>query len=225
MRILVNFLHAPTHSERMLITFEGIDFSGKSTQANLLVERLKRSGRDVLLLREPGGTPVSEKIRSILLDRQHLDLNPRAELLLFSAARSQLVKEVVLPALKRRTVVVCDRFYDSTTAYQGYGRGLDLADIRVMNAMATFGTVPEKTFLVDVSLEEVARRRTASGLRADRMESEGIEFFERVRKGYLAIAAEEPGRVTRIDGSLSVDAIEAVIWRHVEQCILEERSV
>ena len=205
--------------ESMFITFEGIDFSGKSTQANLLVERLKRSGRDVLLLREPGGTPVSEKIRSILLDRRHLDLNPRAELLLFSAARSQLVREVILPALKRRTVVVCDRFYDSTTAYQGYGREIDLGDIRVMNTMATFGTVPDRTFLVDVGLDEVARRRTASGLKADRMESEGREFFERVRKGYLAIAASEPGRFTVIDGTQGVGAIGEAIWRSVEQSI------
>jgi dTMP kinase len=203
----------------MFITFEGIDFSGKSTQANLLVERLKGSGRDVLLLREPGGTPVSEKIRAILLDKQHLDLNPRAELLLFSAARSQLVREVILPALKRRTVVVCDRFYDSTTAYQGYGRGIDLGDIRVMNTMATFGTVPEKTFLVDVGLNEVARRRKGSGLSADRMESEGRDFFERVRAGYLAIAAAEPARITVIDGSQTVEAIHAAIWAHVEKNI------
>jgi len=181
--------------------------------------------RDVLLLREPGGTPVSEKIRSILLDRQHLDLNPRAELLLFSAARSQLVREVILPALERRTVVVCDRFYDSTTAYQGYGREIDLGDIRVMNSMATFGTVPDRTFLVDVGLDEVARRRKASGLSADRMESEGRAFFERVRKGYLAIAAAEPARVTVIDGSQGVEAIGQAIWRIVEQSISQERSV
>ena len=139
----------------MLITFEGIYYSGKTTQANLLVERLKESRRDVLFLREPGGTPVSEKIRSILLDKRNLDLHSRAELLLFSAARTQLVREVILPALEKRTVVVCDRFYDSTTAYQGYGRGIDLADIRVMNRIATFGITPDRTFLVDVDLDEI----------------------------------------------------------------------
>ena len=120
----------------MFITFEGIDFSGKTTQATLLVERLKRSGKEVVFLREPGGTPVSEKIRSILLDKQHLDMNPRAELLLFSAARSQLVRQVILPALEKRSVVVCDRFYDSTTAYQGYGRGIELTDILAINRIA-----------------------------------------------------------------------------------------
>lgn len=208
----------------MFITFEGIDFSGKTTQATLLVERLKRSGRDVLFLREPGGTPVSEKIRSILLDKQHLDLNPCAELLLFSAARSQLVRQVILPALERRTVVVCDRFYDSTTAYQGYGRGIDLGDIRSINTIATFGTRPETTFLVDVDLDEVARRRKASGLSADRMESEGWEFFDRVRKGYLAVAAAEPSRIRVLDGAQPPEAIHGAIWDHVERNIGERRA-
>lgn len=209
----------------MFITFEGIDYSGKTTQANLLVERLRQTGRDVLFLREPGGTPVSEKIRSILLDKQHLDLNPRAELLLFSAARSQLVREVIVPALERGAVVVCDRFYDSTTAYQGYGRGIDLGEISVINRFATFRTTPGISFLVDVDLEVVARRREASGLSADRMESEGREFFERVRKGYLAIAAAEPTRVTVVDGGASVEAIHDGIWNHVERCISRERRI
>jgi dTMP kinase len=209
----------------MLITFEGIDYSGKTTQANLLVERLKESGRDVLFLREPGGTPVSEKIRSILLDKQHLDLNSRAELLLFSAARSQLVRQVIVPALERRTVVVCDRFYDSTTAYQGYGRGIDLADIRVINKIATFGITPDRTFLVDVGLGEIARRRAASGLSADRMESEGKEFFERVRRGYLAIAAEEPARVSLLDGASTIEAIHDVIWNEVQQRFTPGRGI
>jgi dTMP kinase len=201
----------------MLITFEGIDYSGKTTQANLLVDRLKESGRDVLFLREPGGTPVSEKIRAILLDKRNLDLNSRAELLLFSAARTQLVRQVILPALERRTVVVCDRFYDSTTAYQGYGRGIDLADIRVINRIATFGITPDRTYLVDVGLDEIARRRAASGLGPDRMESEGREFFDRVRRGYLALAADEPVRISVIDGSASVEQIHDRVWDDVRQ--------
>jgi dTMP kinase len=208
----------------MFISFEGIDYSGKTTQAALLVERLKETGKEVLFLREPGGTPVSEKIRSILLDKQNLDLNSRAELLLFSAARSQLVRQVILPALERRAIVVCDRFYDSTTAYQGHGRGIDLAEIRVVNTLATFGAVPERTFLVDVGLEEIARRRKASGLSADRMESEGMAFFERVRRGYLAIAAGEPARIAVIDGARSVEEIHDEIWSDLQRTVAGGRG-
>src|SRR6516162_9532728 len=123
----------------MLITFEGLDGSGKTTQASLLVDHLKAIGKHVLFLREPGGTTVSEKIRSILLDRDHLEIAQTTELFLFSAARAQLVREVILPALGAGSVVVCDRYCDSTTAYQGYGRGLPLEEIRGINSLATAG--------------------------------------------------------------------------------------
>ena len=141
----------------MFITFEGIDFSGKTTQATLLVERLKQLGKDVVFLREPGGTAVSEKIRAILLDRNHLDISTIAEILLFSAARAQLVQEVILPSLRAGKIVVCDRFYDSTTAYQGYGRRLTLNDVCRLNSIATSDTTPEMTVLVDVEIDEVSQ--------------------------------------------------------------------
>ena len=201
----------------MFITFEGIDYSGKTTQANLLVERLQQLGKSVLLLREPGGTPLSEKIRTILLDKQHLEMHPTAELLLFSAARSQVVQQVILPALRQGTIVVCDRFYDSTTAYQGYGREIDLGDITAINRIATCGTIPDVTFIVDVDVEQVTRRRKSSGMSADRMESAGTQFFEKVRNGYLALAAGEPGRVIIIDGGRSKQEIQNEIWANVEK--------
>jgi dTMP kinase len=201
----------------MFITFEGIDYSGKSTQAKLLVEKLTSSGKDVLFLREPGGTELSEKIRSILLDKAHIEMSPVAELLLFSAARSQLVRQVIIPALAKKKIVVCDRFYDSTTAYQGYGRGIDPGDIASITRVAIAGAVPHVTFVIDVSVEEVTRRREQSGISADRMESAGAQFFENVRKGFLAIAQNEPNRVKVIDGTRSVEEIQKEIWNIVQQ--------
>jgi dTMP kinase len=201
----------------MFITFEGIDYSGKSTQAKLLVETLTSSGKDVLFLREPGGTELSEKIRSILLDKAHIEMSPVAELLLFSAARSQLVRQVIIPALAKKKIVVCDRFYDSTTAYQGYGRGIDPSDIGSITRIAIAGTVPHVTFVIDVSVKEVTRRREQSGISADRMESAGAQFFENVRKGFLAIAQNEPNRVRVIDGTRSVEEIQKEIWNIVQQ--------
>jgi len=192
----------------MLITFEGTDYSGKSTQARMLVAWLEERKREVLFLREPGGTMISEKIRELLLDRAHLELTEVAEILLFSAARTQLVSQVIQPALRAGTIVLCDRFYDSTTAYQGYGRGLPLADVKLLNKIATAGVVPDLTLLVDVSAAESARRREAAGKPADRMEAAGNAFFERVRDGYHALAKEEPARWVVLDGMRPVDAIQ-----------------
>src|ERR1051326_8607013 len=144
---------------RMFITFEGLDYSGKTTQASLLVERLKKLGHDVVFLREPGGTALSEKIRLILLDRKHIEITQKTELFLFSAARSQLVNDVIAPSLRAGKTVVCDRYADSTTAYQGYGRGLDLDEVKTINRIATAGTRPTVTVLVDVDASEIRRRR------------------------------------------------------------------
>ena len=201
----------------MFITFEGLDSSGKTTQANLLVDHLKTVGREVIFLREPGGTSVSEKIRQILLDRQHQEMNQRTELFLFSAARAQLVGQIIYPALRGGKVVICDRFYDSTTAYQGYGRGLNLNDIDVINRFATSGTTPDLTLFVDVELDEVARRRRASGIADDRMESSGHMFYQRVREGYLAVAAQEPHRIFQVNGMRPVEEIHNQIWNIVQQ--------
>ena len=200
----------------MLITFEGLDCSGKTTQANLLVDKLKQAGKKVLFLREPGGTPISEKIRELLLDQHHHEMSQRAELFLFSAARTQLVAEVILPALKQDTMVVLDRYYDSTTVYQGYGRGLDLQSIRSINSIATFGTTPDLTFLIDIDVEEIYRRRLAAGMDADRMEASGKQFYEKVRQGYRLIAAEERLRFVIIDGIKPIETIHQKIWKSLQ---------
>lgn len=200
----------------MFITFEGLDYSGKTTQAKLLVKRLQSEGHTVIFLREPGGTPISEKIRTILLDRQHLELTQRAELFLFSAARSQLVTQVIAPALAAGSIVVCDRFADSTTAYQGYGRGLPLDDVLTLNRIATAGTTPDLTVLVDVDTEEIFRRQAIAGVAADRMESAGRQFFESIRSGYRSLAQSEPRRFVLINGMRPVPTIHDDIWRTVQ---------
>ncbi|MBI4546355.1 MAG: dTMP kinase [Ignavibacteriae bacterium] len=204
----------------MFISLEGIDYSGKTTQANLLVDRLKELGKDVVLIREPGGTAVSEKIREILLDRKHLEISQRAELLLFSAARTQVVSEVIQPALQKGRIVICDRFVDSTTAYQGYGRGLDLSEVKTINRIATFGITPDLSFLVDVEVQEISRRQQLAGLTSDRMELGGNDFYSKVRNGYLAIAKEEPRRFVVINGMQSSDEIHKEIYNIVQQRLL-----
>ena len=204
----------------MLITFEGIDYSGKSTQAKLLVDRLEKHGKEVVFLREPGGTSISEKIRNILLDKKHLELKQITELFLFSAARTQLVNEVILPALQAGKVVVCDRFYDSTTAYQGYGRGINLNDIQAINRIATLGTKPHVTFFIDIEIDEIFKRQIAAGLSADRMESSGRDFFERVRNGYWKLAEMESGRFIVVSGKLQIDEIHREIWDIVKKQII-----
>jgi dTMP kinase len=201
----------------MFITFEGLDFSGKSTQATRLVERLRQRQYVVHFIREPGGTPISERIRAILLDRDNRALTPTAELFLFSASRSQLVAGVIRPALQRGELVVCDRYCDSTTAYQGYGRGLDLNAIHMVNHLATAGTMPDLTFFIDIPVEEIERRKTQAGQTFDRMESSGRAFYERVRNGYRALVAAEPHRWRMLDGLRSVAELEHEIWTAVEQ--------
>lgn len=194
----------------MFLTLEGVDFSGKTTQARLLVDRLSRE-QPVCFLREPGGTQISERIREILLDRKHLELTDEAEFLLFSASRAQLVAQVIRPALQRGEMVICDRYYDSSTVYQGYGRGLNLHSVRTINAFATGTLVPDLTIFVDIPVEEIERRKIAAGKGYDRMESSGREFFERVRAGYCALCADEPDRVLRVDGMRPVETIHREI--------------
>ena len=203
----------------MFITFEGLDCSGKTTQANLLVARLTKSGKSVLCLREPGGTPISEKIRTILLDNKHGEMNQKTELLLFSAARAQLVKQVIRPALDKNTIVICDRFFDSTSAYQGYGRGLDLNVVQLINTTAVDGTMPDMTVFIDIEVDEILRRRTTAGLSTDRMESSGKEFYERVRKGFLEIAKAESKRCVIINGMKQKEEIHNFIWDLIQQRI------
>jgi len=193
----------------VFLTFEGGEGSGKSTQIRSLARDLDAAGLSVRVLREPGGTAASEAIRAILLDPDHIGLDARAELLLYEAARAQLVAEVIEPALAAGEVVLCDRFYDSTTAYQGYGRGLPAAEIASLNASATGGLTPDRTLVLDVDPVLGLHRATRRG--ADRLESEDIGFHERVRAGFVAIARDEPGRVRVVDAGGSVeDVAEAV---------------
>jgi len=199
----------------MLITFEGIDGCGKSSQAKLLADRLSDQGIETILVREPGGTQLSEQVREILLNMKHTTpISDSAELLLFAASRAQLINEVIEPALKRNAVVICDRFSDSTIAYQGYGRGLPLAYIRTVNDLATGGLVPEITFMIDVPLELAIRRR--KGMGDDRMESESRLFFSHVVQGYMALAQKHPDRIHVIDGTDSMEDIHHTISRLVE---------
>jgi dTMP kinase len=196
----------------MFITVEGIDGSGKSTQLTMLRQWLEAQGRTVVTIREPGATVLGEDIRSILLSNKH-SIAPTAELLLFNAARAQVVEQVIIPALERGEIVLCDRFYDSTTAYQGYGRGLDLHEVEACNRIAIRGVMPSVTFFFDVPYEEAQLRMqfgTTTG-EPDRMERAGREFFERVRDGYHRIAAKEPERLRIIDGSRDRDSVHAEV--------------
>ena len=196
----------------MLITFEGIDGSGKSTQARMLEEHLRSEGRSVRLVREPGGPPLAERIRPLLLSHD-VEISPFAELLLFSAARAQLVRETIRPALNAGSVVICDRFYDSTTAYQGAGRGLaDPVWLDEFHQHVTDGLTPDRTYLIDVSVAVASGRRSGRDEdEADRMESGGENFFERVRAAYLRLAEREPARVLVLDGTLPVDVLHTMI--------------
>jgi len=195
-----------------LITFEGIDGSGKTTQAELLYGRLRSHGRIVQLLREPGGTPIGERIRSILLDVAHTDMSPLTELFLYLAARAQLTASVILPALDRGEDVILDRFIDSTVAYQGYARGLGIEETTTLNRIATRGLVPDLTFVIDC---EPACALGRLGRRRDRLESEGIQFMKMVREGFLVVKERERKRVIVCDGSKDIEEVELFILRHV----------
>lgn len=196
------------------ITVEGIDGCGKSTQARLLAEDLERAGYDVLALREPGGVAISEKIRALLLDPAHAEMSATCELLLYEAARAQLVHEVVAPALAEGRVVVCDRFYDSTTAYQGYAGGVPLDAVTRANELAVGACAPDLTLVFDIN-PALAAERTVSRTQ-DRMEAKGIAYQQRVAEGFRAIAAAEPTRVRLIDAARDIDTIHADVKAAVQ---------
>ncbi len=196
----------------MFISFEGLDGCGKTTQARLLKERYEADGNKVLLLREPGGTLIGEKIRNILLDNSHTRLIPRTEILLFSAARAQLVDEIILPALQQGSIVLCDRYVDSTTAYQGYGRGLQLDAVSFINDFATEHLLPDITFFIDIPIAETIHRRNTSRLIADRMEDAEMSFFQCLYNGFHWLHKKEPQRFIRIDGMKTIEDIHAEIW-------------
>lgn len=200
------------------ITLEGIDGSGKSTQAKLLKEFLESKGIDVVLTREPGGTRVAEKIRQILLDKDHFELVPRAELLLYLASRAQHTDEIIQPALKDGKWVISDRFSDSSVAYQGSARNLGTDAVYDMSLFATDKLIPDLTFFLDISVEEASRRMHYQNKILDRLESEKETFSKLVREGYLWIARKEPGRFIIIDGQKPIGDV----WLQVEQKILDK---
>jgi dTMP kinase len=199
-------------SKGLFISFEGSEGCGKSTQIERLAARFRDSGRDVVTLREPGGCPLGEKIRDLLkFDPAGAGMTAEAELLLFAASRAQLVREVIRPALQRGAVVLCDRFLDSTTVYQGVARAIAPAAVASVNSFATGGTLPEVTLLLDLDAAEGRRRAASRKGPADRMEQEREEFYEAVRRGYLELAASDPSRIAVIDASGNVEAVGAAI--------------
>lgn len=210
-------------SKGRFISFEGTEGSGKSTQIKLLAERLKTLGHRVRVLREPGGTPIGEEIRHTLKhSQQNHAMTPEAELLLMNASRAQLVREIIRPALAAGEIVLCDRFYDSTTAYQGHGRELDLAQVKAIIDFAVGDTRPNLTLFIHIP-PEVSERRLASRqqtlpltLQRDRFEEADKKFFERVAEGFRSVAAAEPARVKFINGDQPLQAIAERIWEFVE---------
>jgi dTMP kinase len=193
------------------ITFEGIDGCGKTTQFRLLAQWLRDRGKDVVETVEPGGTAIGQQIRRILLDPSSADIQPRAELLLYFASRAQNVDQVIRPALDSGRIVLCDRFTDSTLAYQGCGRGLDSEVVRDLDRIACRGLKPDVTFLIDIDLEtslmRARRRNERVGPAESRIDEESAAFHERVRRGYLALAKAEPDRIVRIDGAASIGEV------------------
>jgi len=204
----------------LFITFEGTEGCGKSTQISRLAERLRAAGREVRLLREPGGTSIGEEIRHTLKHSSaNAAMTPEAELLLINASRAQLVREVIRPALEAGEVVVCDRFYDSTIAYQGYGRQLNLDLVRAIVDVAVGETRPDLTLLLlvptVVSAERMRQRQSTLPFARDRFEEAERSFFDRVDLGYQAIAADDPGRVRAVDACGSIEAVGELVWRRV----------
>ena len=179
------------------VTFEGIDGCGKSTQVKFIVAALQELGANVVSLREPGGTAISEKIRALLLDPENMEMRPEAELLLYEASRAQLVRQVIEPALEAGSIVLCDRYFDSTFAYQAAARGLREDVVRVANGLGSCGCVPDATVVFDLDADVALSRATKGG--ADRLEAEGIAFQRRVRDGYRKIADLEPERILLVD--------------------------
>lgn len=193
------------------ITFEGIDGSGKSLQSEKLASTLTDMGYTILKIRDPGGPKISEQIRKILLNNQNHRMSPVTELLLYESARAQLVSETILPALQQGRIVISDRFYDSTVAYQGHGRNLDLEMIESANRLGSLNLNPDRTYLLDIDYSESLRRRTQDGKEADRMEQNDESFFNRIRSGYLQVAQDHSNRFMQLDGALSVQSLSRQI--------------
>lgn len=213
----------------LFITFEGIEGSGKTTQIRLLADALRQQGRTVVVTREPGGCPIADEIRAILLDSGNSAMVPRAELLLYAAARSQHVEEVIRPALAQEHIVLCDRFSDATLAYQGFGRRLPLPLIQQLNALATDGLQPHLTLLFDLpvatglsrAMERIAR---SSGPAEDRFEQETGTFHQRIRNGYLALAEQSPERFQLVAADAPPDKVAQQVLKIVSEALMQEKD-
>lgn len=201
----------------LFITFEGGEGCGKSTQSRRLYRELEKLAIPVILTHEPGVTQLGKKITRLLKWTQSVDISPLAELLLFNASRAQLVEEIIRPNLEKGVIVICDRYADSTLAYQGYGRGLDLATVSAVNKAATSGLVPDLTVLMDIPAEAGLARK--KGGKQDRFEVESLNFHRRVREGYLKLAAEEPERWLVVDATRNRKAIAGIIWQMVSKLL------
>ncbi|OGO80103.1 MAG: dTMP kinase [Clostridiales bacterium GWC2_40_7] len=198
----------------LFITIEGTDGSGKTTQMGLIRDYVRSAGCEVVMVREPGGTRISERIRNVILDPEYTEMSANAEMLLYAASRAQLVAETVRPALEQGKIVICDRFIDSTYAYQGFGRGIELGVLESVNNIAVDGIIPDITFFFDLDPELALGRRIASTA-TDRIENEKMEFHRKVHNGYVQLALKYPDRIRRIDSSRSVEAI----WDEVRQVL------
>lgn len=198
----------------LFITVEGTDGSGKTTQMQRMEKYLMDMGREVIMVREPGGTDISEKIRPIILDPASTEMSSTTEMLLYAASRAQLVNEVIKPALEAGKIIICDRFVDSTYSYQGYGRGIEMNILETVNNIAIAGTMPDLTLFFDISPKVALERRMAASA-ADRIENEGQGFQQRVYEGYLKLAEKYPQRIRRIDGNRSVEKV----WDEVRALI------
>jgi dTMP kinase len=201
----------------MFITFEGLDFCGKSTQVKLLQAKLETMGQKVVLIREPGGTAIAEKIREILLDKKNSEMTVETELLLFSASRAQLVREKIIPLLQQGYFVISDRFHDSSIAYQGYGRGINLNSVMEIQNFAIGKAIPDITFFIDLPLDEIAKRREKFGKKnLDRIELSQNDFYSRVRAGYMEMSKKEK-RFIIINGTNSINDIHKQIMSIIEK--------
>ena len=207
----------------IFVTFEGIDGSGKSTQANSLLRRIQENGYNAVLFREPGGTRISEQIRQILLSTKHSEMAVITEVMLYSAARAQLTEEMIIPGLKENDIVVCDRYFDSTIAYQGYGRGISLEFIDALIKEAAKRVWPDITFLVDVDVE-LAEKRSGTIGRLDRIEMETVEFKDTVIRGFREIASNDRDRIVVLDGSQEVESLTDIAWERIES-LLRQREL
>lgn len=194
-------------SRGLFVTFEGVDGCGKTTQVARAAALMSRRGVEHVVTREPGGSEVGERLRELLISPEYREMGTRCEVLLYLAARAQHVDEVIRPALAGSKVVLCDRFQEATLAYQGFGRGVDRELLRRLNSYATGGLEPDHTFVFDVDVDEAHRRRLAMGKVSDRMESSSRDFHERVRRGYLDLAARSAERMTVLDGAKGPDEL------------------